>query len=173
MQPDHQKSIKPDHQKSINEDSLSLSNAELIPEIVKYIHEGHTVTLPLKGVSMRPFLENGRDKALLTKMGDYKVGDPILAEIHPGFYVLHRIVKIEGEAITLLGDGNLTPEHCRKDDLKASVIGFYRKGKARPDLITGRKWKVYSYMWMALRPVRRWLLAFYRLIILREPRIRS
>ena len=41
----------------------TFSNAQLLPEVVKMLNEGHTVTLPLKGYSMRPFLENGRDKA--------------------------------------------------------------------------------------------------------------
>ena len=50
----------------------TFSNAQLLPEVVKMLNEGHTVTLPLKGYSMRPFLENGRDKALLIKVQDLK-----------------------------------------------------------------------------------------------------
>ena len=51
--------------------------------------EGHTVTLPLRGRSMRPFLEDGRDKALLEAVKETpKVGDTVLAEIHPGHFVL-------------------------------------------------------------------------------------
>ena len=42
------------------------ANAQFLPEVVKLLNEGHTVTLKLKGFSMRPFLEDGRDKALLT-----------------------------------------------------------------------------------------------------------
>ena len=44
-----------------------IPNKILMPEIVKMLNEGHTVTLRLKGYSMRPFLEDERDKALLTK----------------------------------------------------------------------------------------------------------
>ena len=65
----------------INE--VQFPNAILLPEIVKMLNEGHTVTLRLKGFSMRPFLEDGRDKALLTKPVDPKVGDPVLAEVGP------------------------------------------------------------------------------------------
>lgn len=39
------------------------SNLELIPEVISLLEEGHTVTLPLRGYSMRPFLEDNRDKA--------------------------------------------------------------------------------------------------------------
>lgn len=145
---------------------LVIPNAILIPEIVKQIGEGHTITLPLKGFSMRPFLEDGRDKALLAKPKEHpQVGDPVLAEISPKRYVLHRIVAIDGDKVTLLGDGNLRPEHCTLADIQASVIGFYRKGRNTLDRTDGRKWKFYSKIWMPLKPVRRWLLAIYRRII--------
>ena len=43
------------------------ANEVIIPEIAKLLDEGHSVTLKLRGMSMRPFLEDGRDKAILTK----------------------------------------------------------------------------------------------------------
>lgn len=144
--------------------NVEIPNFILIPKIVEFLKEGHSVTLPLKGFSMRPFLENKRDKALLVSPTKVAVGDPVLAEIAPKHYVLHRIIKIEGDAITLLGDGNLLPEHCKEEDIKAAVVGFYRKGRTKLDRTDGRKWKIYSSIWMSLRPIRRWLLAFYRRI---------
>lgn len=156
--------MQQDNKKGLEKKAILIPNEDLIPEIVRLINEGHTITLPLKGFSMRPFLEDGRDKALLTKPAQPKVGDPVLAETSPKHYVLHRIVAIDGTSITLLGDGNLTPEHCTADDIRASVVGFYRKGRTTLDRTDGRKWKVYSKAWMATRPARRWLLAFYRRI---------
>ena len=144
--------------------TIEIPNAILIPEIIKYLEQGHTVTLPLKGFSMRPFLESNRDMALLTSPKNIKVGDPVLAEIAPKQYVLHRIISINGEHVTLLGDGNLTPEHCLLSNIKASIEGFYRKGRKKLDRTDGRKWKLYSKIWITLRPLRRWLLAFYRRI---------
>ena len=44
---------------------IQFANADFLPEVVKMLNEGHTVTLRLRGFSMRPFLENDRDKALL------------------------------------------------------------------------------------------------------------
>ena len=143
---------------------VTVQNSVFIPAVLKLIDEGNTVTIPLKGFSMRPFLEDGRDKALLTRVGELHVGDPVLAFIDHQRYVLHRIVKIEGNNMMLLGDGNLRPEHCKTTDAVASIIGFYRKGRSKLDPITGKKWKTYSWIWMSLRPVRRWLLAFYRRI---------
>lgn len=138
------------------------ANAILLPEVVKFLNEGKTVTLRLKGYSMRPFLENNRDKALLVKPSKIAVGDPVLAEISPKHYVLHRIIKIEGNDVTLMGDGNLGVEYCKKENIVGAVIGFYRKDRKNLDRTDGWKWKLYSKVWMTLRPLRRYLLAFYR-----------
>lgn len=146
---------------------VQLPNALLLPEIIRMLDEGHTVTLHLKGFSMRPFLENDRDKALLVKAGAIKVGDPVLAELRPKQFVLHRIIRIDGDCVTLRGDGNLGTESCCVNDVKASIIGFYRKGRDTLDRTDGIKWKVYSWIWMHLFPVRRYLLAAYRRIWLR------
>ena len=80
---------------------IQFENAVFLPEIVRMLNEGHTVTLTLRGYSMRPFLENCRDKALFIKPSRINVGDPVLAEIAPKHFVLHRIIAIDGEAITL------------------------------------------------------------------------
>lgn len=139
-----------------------MSDIELFSFIFSLLNEGHTVTLRLKGFSMRPFLESERDSALLRKATGVIVGEPVLAELSEGRYVLHRVVAVDGDEVTLLGDGNILPEHCRKEDIRAQVVGFYRKGSARLDRIDGRKWRTYSAVWMRLRPLRRWLLALYR-----------
>lgn len=141
---------------------IQFENAKFLPEVVRMLNEGHTVTLRLKGYSMRPFLEDGRDKALLTRVEDPKVGDPVLAEITPGHFVLHRIIAMEGDDVTLRGDGNLANEYCRRENVVGAVIGFYRKGRTKLDRTDGRKWRAYSYVWMRLYSIRRYLLAFYR-----------
>ena len=149
----------------INE--VQFPNAILLPEIVKMLNEGHTVTLRLKGFSMRPFLEDGRDKALLTKPSHPKVGDPVLAEVGPKHFVLHRIISIQGDDVVLRGDGNLGTEQCKLKDVQGAVIGFYRKGRETLDRTDGLKWRIYSWFWTRLFPIRRYLLAFYRRIWLK------
>ncbi|MFZ1236989.1 MAG: S24/S26 family peptidase [Prevotella sp.] len=150
------------HDQHIEIKELVFNNKEFLPEVVKLLNQGHTVTLPLKGYSMRPFLENNRDKALLTKAEDIKIGDAVLAEIKPGIFVLHRIIKIVDTQIILQGDGNLNTEQCTLDDVKGSVIGFYRKGRSKIDLTSGLKWRLYSSIWVSLSPIRRYLLFLYR-----------
>lgn len=141
---------------------VQFPNALFLPEVVKILREGHTVTLSLAGYSMRPFLEHKRDKALLKMPENPVVGDPILAEISPGHFVLHRIIRIDGDEVTLRGDGNLGNEYCRRENLVGAVVGFYRKGREKLDRTDGWKWKIYSWLWTRLYPVRRYLLAAYR-----------
>ena len=137
-----------------------MPNEQFLPFVIAELEavEGKTVTLPLRGRSMRPFLEDGRDKALLTATKDIKIGDAVLAEISKGHFVLHRIVDIDGDQVTLRGDGNLNDEHCRRADVKATVLGFYRKGRKTLDSTSGPKWLTYSWLWMRLYPIRRYLL---------------
>lgn len=152
---------------NIKSTERKLPSKVVIPEIVKLVNDGYNVTLLLRGRSMRPFLEDGRDKALLTKVDNPKIGDPILAEVRPNFYVLHRIVGIDGDKITLRGDGNIGCEYCKREDFRASIVGFYRKNRTSLDRIDGWKWKTYSWLWMTLSPMRRYLLAFHRRIWLK------
>lgn len=145
--------------------SIEVANEILIPEIISLLNEKHTVTLRVKGYSMRPFLENERDNVLLTAQRSARIGDAVLAEIAPKRYVLHRLIRIDGINATLLGDGNLTTEHCKVNDIHAIALGFYRKGRTTLDSCDGTKWKVYSFVWTHLFPIRRYLLGIYRRLI--------
>ncbi len=154
-------------QHHISKTEVRFSNSEFLPEVVRMLDEGHTVTLRLRGFSMRPFLEDGRDKALLIKAVNPKKGDAVLAEVGDSHYVLHRIIRIDGDQVTLRGDGNLGVERCTLADIKGFAIGFYRKGRTHLDRTNSLKWHVYSAIWTTLYPIRRYLLAFYRRIWLK------
>lgn len=149
------------NKQNVERENLHISNGLFFPEVVRLLNEGYSVTIPLKGYSMRPFLESGRDKAVLKKPSSISVGEPVLCETFPKHFVLHRIISIQGDNITLLGDGNIVTETCKRDNVVGAVVGFYRKGRESLDKTTGRKWKIYSALWMFLRPIRRYLLGIY------------
>ena len=146
------------------ENNVDIPNEILFPLLIEDIKQGKTCTLRLRGNSMRPFLESNRDLGIFIDIDDVKVGDPVLAEIEPGHYVMHRVMKIKDGNVTLMGDGNLGCEYCTTADIRASVIGFIRKGRHKVDRTDGVKWRTYSWFWVKMRPIRRWLLAFYRYI---------
>ena len=138
-------------------------NSQLFPFLISEIEAGHTINLGLRGNSMRPFLESDRDVALLTKPVAPRVGLPVLAEVSPGRYVMHRIVKIDGEHLTLRGDGNYHCEECKVSDIRTGVAGFYRKGRKKMDPVDGWKWRTYSWCWTHTPlKLRMYMLSFYR-----------
>lgn len=138
-----------------------LPNEPFLMEVRKLIAEGHKVTIRVRGFSMRPFLEDRRDKIVLTKVNTPKVGEAVLAEIAPGHYVFHRIIDITNDKVTLRGDGNVQGvEHCLLKDVAATADSFIRKNKTYA--ANGKTWKRYSKIWLRLSPMRRYLLAIYR-----------
>ena len=143
------------------ENIVELPNEIFLKGITDLLQEGHTATLRVRGNSMRPFLEDRRDSIVLSSVTHIEVGDAVLAEIAPGKYVFHRIIAIDGDNVTLMGDGNVRgTEHCTKADVKANALAVVRKGKEYST--DGKRWMRYSKAWMRLTPVRRWLLAIHR-----------
>lgn len=142
----------------------TVPNAELIPAIGKLVEEGQEVIFKPKGMSMLPFIRGGRDSVLLRKADELKVGDIALAEISKERYVLHRIEKMEGETIVLMGDGNLVGrERCRREDVMAIAVKII-KGSREIDCQSPGHLRN-AEIWKRLLPVRRYLLAIYRRII--------
>lgn len=138
-----------------------LPNDLLLGEVSRLVEEGEAVTLMTKGVSMLPFIVGGRDSVVLEKPGELEPGMIVLAEVSKGIYVLHRIIAVEGDKVTLMGDGNLAGvERCRKEDVKAVAVRILKPGKEID--INGKSHQRHAWMWKSLLPVRRWILAVYR-----------
>jgi len=133
-----------------------IANTVLIPEMAQLIREGKTVNFTPGGVSMRPFIEGGKDSVLLVQPTDLKVGDVILAQVTDERYVLHRLIAIDGDNVTLMGDGNLRgEEHCTRQNVLAKVAEIRSPKGHRKPVTRGRLW------YFAL-PVRKYLLKIYR-----------
>lgn len=144
---------------------MRIANEVLIPELARLLSEGKEVRFTPSGVSMRPFIEGDKDSVILAPfMRAPRRGDIILAHAHVAgggkTYVLHRLVRINGNAYTLQGDGNLTGEEtCTREDLIARVTAIETPKGHRKCLTKG-------FLWYRLKPVRKWLLKIYRHSIL-------
>lgn len=146
-----------------NSDSR-LKDNRIIQEAIKLVEEGICVTLPVDGRSMLPFIIGGKDSVLLEKPNKSEIGDVVLAWVEDCRYVVHRIIDINDNEIILMGDGNIRgTERCHLDDIKATVTYIVdEKGKRKN--IKDRKYRWGSTVWRMLRPVRRYLLAAYKII---------
>lgn len=135
---------------------MQLPNEIFIPEIARLVAEGKQVVFTPTGVSMRPYIEGGVDSVTLVRPDDLQVGDIVLAEVAPQHYVLHRIYALQGDAVTLMGDGNLQGnEHCARASVLAKVAAI-RSPKGRLKPLT-RAW-----LWRHTMPLRRIALKIYR-----------
>ncbi|MCR5571710.1 MAG: S24/S26 family peptidase [Bacteroidales bacterium] len=142
-----------------------LPNEVLLPEVAALLAAGSDVTLLTKGNSMLPFIRGGRDSVRLRKFPAVAPGDIVLARLPAGNYVLHRVLRADGGALTLMGDGNVRgTESCRAEDVAGTVVAVVRPdGRERAP---GR-----ARAWKALRPLRRYLLAAYRRLFKRNVQI--
>lgn len=149
-------------------DTITVENDIFLPQVVALIHEGHRATIMARGNSMRPFIEDGRDKLVFGMPDNLVAGDVILAEVTTGHFICHRIERLEGGMVTMRGDGNVVgTEVFPIENVKAKLLQVVRKGKTYT-LSTSRSWKIYSTVWPKLLPVRRYLLALYRLLWLHQ-----
>jgi SOS-response transcriptional repressor LexA len=145
--------------------NVIVRNDELIPEIGKIIEDGKDVVFRPKGVSMLPFIIGEKDCVLLRKVDTVVPGDIVLAKVAYSKFVLHRVERIEGKTVILMGDGNIRGnEKCKESDILAIAVKIIRGEKEIDCQSSFYRFK--SRLWRSLLPVRRYLLAFYKRIIL-------
>lgn len=141
--------------------------ALMMEEIRRLVSEGRTATITVRGNSMNPFLVDRRDKMTLGGFVDSEIkrGTVVLFKDSTGDYIIHRIVRRDGDVLTIKGDGNSQKvEKASVQDVIAVMHKIERKGCIyTPE---SRTWRVYSYIWMLLSPVRRILLGLWRRIFL-------
>ncbi|MFI3265242.1 MAG: S26 family signal peptidase [Rikenellaceae bacterium] len=146
---------------------IIVSNNELLDDVAALIALGEQVVLLTKGRSMLPFIVGGCDSVELTAVGDeIKLGDIILAKIGlpTPRYIIHRVINVEENKITLMGDGNLIGvEECDKSDVVARVTSIIKPNN-KIIIPNSKNHQYYALIWLKLLPIRRYLLAILRRI---------
>ena len=134
----------------------------IIHEAVRLVRDGVSVTFPVKGRSMLPFIFGGRESVILQKPENLKRGHVVLAEVGPDKYVVHRVIKVEPDRITLMGDGNIRgTESCKPEGVLAIATHVVdEKGRRRP--LESRAQMIKARIWFWIRPLRRYILAILR-----------
>ena len=139
-----------------------MTDEQIIQEAVRLVQDGVSVTFPVKGRSMLPFIIGGRESVILQKPGSLQRGQVVLAQVGPDRYVVHRIIKVEPDRITLMGDGNICgTESCTPSNVLAIATHVVdEKGKRRTLESKGQMFK--AKVWYVIRPLRRIILAVLR-----------
>ena len=147
-------------------DKMIIDNDTFFADVLRLLDQGKRVTIPVKGLSMLPFIRGGKDLVVLEKAGEVlEADDIVLFHVGPregGRYVMHRILSIDGDAVDIQGDGvPETHEHVRRNQVIAKAVEILRGGKCRVDPYSpGQRRLVHFWQW--LRPVRRYILFIYR-----------
>lgn len=135
-----------------------MTHEEIIQDVARLVSDGVSVTLPVRGRSMLPFIAGDKESVILSKPERPRKGDIVLAWVECSRYVVHRIIGIEGEDIILMGDGNLQArERCTIADIKALATHTVDASGHHNYLYTPfRRWG--ARLWLTLLPIRRYLL---------------
>lgn len=131
---------------------MIVANDILLTSVCEMLSEGKDVVLKTKGCSMMPFIVGDRDSVLLRRE-EWGVGDSVLAHLPNGQFVLHRVQSIDGDRVTLKGDGNLQGvEHCLRSDVAGRVVQVLKGDKPVDVLAPAYKrkvarWNAKPYLW--------------------------
>lgn len=115
--------------------------------------EGQNVTVAVNGQSMLPFFRSGSTVTLRPiSEEDFKKYAVVFADAG-GRFVIHRIIAIDGDMVTLLGDGNIYGTETMPKNKVYGVIDC------------SATHIFFAKIWLWLRPVRRFPLAIFRRVM--------
>ncbi len=130
-----------------------ISNQSAFSQARDLLLEGESVRIAVRGQSMLPFFQSGSTILLRPiRKEDFRVGHVVMAESAPGRFVVHRIHRLEGDRVVLLGDGNLYGTETMS---REKVYGIVDCGWLHLRL---------AALWRIMQPLRRYPLAVLRRI---------
>lgn len=131
----------------------TIANRELFSIVRDTLLEGSIVRIAVNGQSMLPFFRSGSTITLRPiEEGDIHKYNVVMADAGESF-VVHRIIEVGEEEVTLLGDGNyLGTERVARDKIygivDCSALHIF-----------------FAKIWLWMRPVRRYPLAIFRRVL--------
>lgn len=129
-----------------------MNNREMFSVVRDLLLEGSPVRVSVKGQSMLPFFRSGSTISLRPiRKEDFRKYNVVLADTGHNF-VIHRIIGLDDDCVTLLGDGNIYGTETMARDKVYGIIDC------------SRMHIFFARIWLWLRPVRRFPLAIIRRI---------
>ena len=131
----------------------TIANRELFGIVRDTLLEGSTVRVAVNGQSMLPFFRSGSTITLRpVREEDIRKYSVVMADAGDSF-VVHRIIEVGKDVVTLLGDGNyIGTERVSRDKIygvvDCSALHLF-----------------FAKIWLWLRPLRRFPRAIFRRIL--------
>jgi hypothetical protein len=131
----------------------TIDNRELFSIVRDTLLEGEKVRVSVKGQSMLPFFRSGSTITLRpVREQDIRKYNVVMADAGHAF-VVHRVIEVNGDKVTLLGDGNYNgTERVTRDKIygvvDCSALHLF-----------------FAKIWLWMCPVRRFPLAIFRRVL--------
>lgn len=136
-----------------------LENEAFFTLVENELAEGKRVRFCSKGHSMFPLLRSGRDEVILEKclVNQLQPMDVVLFR-YRGTHILHRIIRREGDRLTIQGDGVISScEQCSVNEVIGKVVQIHRSSGEILS-VNSWKWTLPSYLWLRSGWVKTYLL---------------
>lgn len=119
--------------------------------------------LPFRGVSMLPMLRQGKDAVELAPLpAKLKKYDLPVYQYPSGKYVMHRVVAVKDNCYICLGDNTWEYETIHPEWM-IGLVSAFKRGDKRIS-VESRGYRLYCRLWVALFPVRKFLIRVKRRI---------
>lgn len=143
---------------------MNVPSRELMPVICAALKRGQCVRMTVNGSSMLPFIYDSDVVELEPIHSLPTKGDIALVQCSEDRYVMHRVVRVEGETLFLRGDAQL---HCEGpftfQNISGKVTMSLHNGFARTH--NRGIWRLAGLLWIRIYKV-----ALYIKFIIRFPR---
>ncbi len=138
-------------------------------DIADGILSGRKVLIPARGWSMLPMIWDKRDNLLIAPLTEdsISVGRLLFVRLSSKRYILHRVEAIDGDRLTLRGDGNpYQREECDRGEVIGELIAVERNAKILE--LGSDAWDNYKKFWPKNDFIRRCLLYAYKRLVVRK-----
>lgn len=110
---------------------ISLPNSPdnfLLQEMCERLKAGRTVVMAFGGASMQPIISGKGEKVTLRPLAADEVvkKDEVYLFFHEGHFVIHRLMKTEGEVYVFRGDNCYKYERVTRKDVLAKLMAVQR-----------------------------------------------
>ncbi|MHB0999049.1 MAG: S24/S26 family peptidase [Armatimonadota bacterium] len=134
---------------------------ELLPVISDILKQRQNVRFTTTGNSMWPFLRHNDTIESAAVTGTLHPGAILLAKLDDDSYVIHRLYRIDGDFLYLLGDSLSVPEGPLAHDAVIGEVLSVQRGRHWRVMNRGW-WRFLGVCWMSLFPCRKGLLRLLR-----------
>lgn len=147
----------------------SVSMKELSSVISGIVSSGDDVTLCVTGYSMLPLWRDRHNNVVLTACDPSRLKklDIPLYRRKNGQYVLHRIIKVYDDCFDLAGDAQTEIERSLPKGCVIAVVKGYYNERGKYVSCDSFRYRLYSRLWTAILPIRKYPLLFYKKTVLR------